>query len=255
MMPPLQPRVAAESGTHRTIPFDYSLDFELRGVPERLVRKSVTVSVESPFVAVSIGYGFVPALDRIEFGPARPPGGIVVPLISSIDPREVLEPVLFGFAQALQRIPLDRRPDVRDDAALEAGFRLNPDIAESVLTSLQSKSPVPTALTDRLFEAVSPAAADQLQFRYAIVDEGSGREFQSEPILNTAGLGIANGDRPFRYFAQPIRFAPRTTIRVDVIEVSRARGTVFIALHGYKVLGSEGTPTGRLLRSARRRRG
>lgn len=254
MMPPLQSRVGAESGTQRTIPFDYSLDFELTGQPERVVRKTVTVSVESPFVAVSIGYGFVPLVDRIAFGPVRPPGVISVPLSSTIDPREVLEPVIFGFAQALQRIPLDRRPEVRDDAALETGFRLNTDIAESVLTSLQSKGVVPAALVDRLFETVPPAGADQLQFRYAIVDEGSGREFQSEPILSTAGLGIADGDRPFRYFAQPIRFEPRTTIRIDLIEVSRARGTVFIALHGYKVLGSEGTPTGRQLRAVRRRR-
>uniref|UniRef100_UPI00248DB251 type I restriction endonuclease n=1 Tax=Dermacoccus nishinomiyaensis TaxID=1274 RepID=UPI00248DB251 len=43
---------------------------------------------------------------------------------------------------------------------------------------------------------------------YALFDDGSGREFQSDPVLNIAGLGTANGERPFYHFARPVTFAP-----------------------------------------------
>ena len=105
-----------------------------------------------------------------------------------------------------------------------------------------------------MFEVVSPPA-DQIQFLYALFDEGTGREFQSEPILNTAGLGISNGDRPFRYFPKPIIFKPRSTIRLQITEISDFRGELHISLQGYKVLGESGTPTATARRRLGRRRG
>jgi len=107
----------------------------------------------------------------------------------------------------------------------------------------------------RLFQVVS-APSDQIQFLYALFDDGSGREFQSEPLLNTAGLGSSDGDRPFRYFARPITFEPRSVIRMEVTEKSDFQGELHVTLHGYKVLGSPGTPTGRpqSARSGARRR-
>jgi hypothetical protein len=93
-----------------------------------------------------------------------------------------------------------------------------------------------------------------VQFKYALFDEGSGREFQSEPILNIAGLGSAGGERPFRYFAQPIVFKPRSTIRMEVTEVSDFKGLLQVALHGYKVLGGSDTSTGLAQRGTPRRR-
>jgi len=98
------------------------------------------------------------------------------------------------------------------------------------------------------------AARDLVLFLYALSDEGTGRSFQSEPLLNLAGLGIADGDRPFRHFAQPIIFAPRTTIRMDVTPKTDYVGELYVALHGYKVLGGPGTPTGRAIRKAMRSR-
>jgi len=61
--------------------------------------------------------------------------------------------------------------------------------------------------------------------------------------LNIAGLGSADGKRPFRYFARPITFAPRATIRMEVTEVSDFEGELHVALHGYKVLGDPNSPT------------
>lgn len=99
-----------------------------------------------------------------------------------------------------------------------------------------------------LFEELPPDAA-RCQFLYRLQDEGTGREFQSDFILSTAGLGIHDGDRPFRQFAVPIVFAPMATIRMDVIEKSDVPGELHVSLHGYRVLGGGGTPT-----DARRRR-
>ena len=77
-----------------------------------------------------------------------------------------------------------------------------------------------------------------MAFKYALFDQGSGREFQSEPILNIAGLGSSDGKRPFRYFARPIEFAPRSTIRLQITEVSAFQGELHVSLHGYKTLGT-----------------
>jgi hypothetical protein len=124
--------------------------------------------------------------------------------------------------------------------ALRAGLQLNPVLADAVLNQ-----DVTQPLTmGEVFQVVS-AGNEDVQFKYAIFDEGTGREFQSEPILSTAGLGISDGERPFRYFARPIEFRPRSTIRMQITEVSNFHGDLHISLQGYKVLGGAGTPTGR----------
>ena len=80
-----------------------------------------------------------------------------------------------------------------------------------------------------------------VHFLYTIVDSGSGRELQNKSVHNVAGLGAADGDRPFRPFARPVPFVPRSTIRIEIEEVSAGPffkdGTLFIVLHGYKRLG------------------
>lgn len=80
-----------------------------------------------------------------------------------------------------------------------------------------------------------------IDFLYSIVDSASGRELQNQPIHNLAGLGSAEGHRPFRPFAKPMLFAPRSTVRIEVIEQSAgdlyANGQLFIVLQGYKMLG------------------
>ncbi|MET0555848.1 MAG: hypothetical protein ABW221_22605 [Vicinamibacteria bacterium] len=80
-----------------------------------------------------------------------------------------------------------------------------------------------------------------VQFLYSIVDSGSGRELQNKPVHNLAGLGAADGDRPFRPFARPVPFVSRSTIRIEVEELSAGPffkdGTLFLVFHGYKRLG------------------
>ena len=80
-----------------------------------------------------------------------------------------------------------------------------------------------------------------VHFLYTIVDSGSGRELQNKSVHNVAGLGAADGDRPFRPFARPVLFVPRSTIRIEIEEMSAGPffkdGTLFIVLHGYKRLG------------------
>ena len=81
----------------------------------------------------------------------------------------------------------------------------------------------------------------KIEFKYSIVDSGSGRELQNRSIHNIAGLGEATGRRPFRPLAKPMLFMPRSTIRIEVEEVSSGStfngAELFIVFHGYKVLG------------------
>jgi hypothetical protein len=80
-----------------------------------------------------------------------------------------------------------------------------------------------------------------IQFKYSIVDSGSGRELQNQPIHNIAGLGESNGDRPFRPLAKPMIFMPRSTIRIEIEEISTGPlyegAQLYFVLHGYKILG------------------
>ena len=80
-----------------------------------------------------------------------------------------------------------------------------------------------------------------IDFKYSIIDSSVGRELQNLPIHNIAGLGKADGDRPFRPMARPMLFMPRSTIRIEVQEVSslpiHKGAELFIVLHGYKILG------------------
>jgi hypothetical protein len=132
-------------------------------------------------------------------------------------------------------------------AALKDGFRLNPQFAEQIFLSMDVG--LDGRVLSAAFQAVG-APPERVAFKYALFDQGSGREFQSEPILNIAGLGSPDGKRPFRYLARPIEFAPRSTIRLQITEVSAFQGELHVTLQGYKTLGAPGTPTG--ARPARR---
>jgi hypothetical protein len=242
---PLPPPAAAP---RRTIPFDYSFNFELRGEPGRAAVSNVVVSVEGPFVATAVGYGFRPRVENIVFGGTRadfpPPAGIdSAPRTAPVNLARIsLQSVLDLAARRLgeQKERAGGGLGAQTGAVLEAGFRLNPAIARQVLLG-GSLGAIDDALLPRLFEILGPPPED-IQFLYAISDPGSGREFQSGPILNTAGLGDPRGVRPFRQFAAPIVFEPRSTIRMEVTEVQTVKGTLHVSLHGYKVLGGAGGP-------------
>ena len=247
----------------KTIPFDYSFRFSLTGVRDTTLTKTITISVESSFEAVSIGYGVVPTDSTVTFGvpPAttlRPTFLSAGPLFSSLLTTNFLQ-LIASIAQSVEEndVLLKGTLGPATAAVLTNGFRLNPRLAERILLDGGRANVDPLELAT-MFSSIG-VPADQIQFLYALRDEGTGREFQSQPLLNTAGLGIADGNRPFRYFATPISFAPRSVIRMDVTEKSNFKGELHVVLHGYRVLGETGTPTaltsarGRHTRRVRRR--
>lgn len=236
---------AALAEGRRTIPFDYAFRYELQGNPGAVLNDTVTVSVEAHFVAVSIGYGAIPRLSPVIFGVPELPSG---PVLASGPRKDVLDVSLGELVNSVRAVLKETERRVREETVagtvFKNGIRFNPRIADVALASLESgqRGSFDPRLLAQLFQVVSPPP-EQIQFLYALFDEGSGREFQSEPILNTAGLGIPNGDRPFRYFPKPIVFTPRSTIRLQITEVSDFQGELHISLQGYKMLGEAGTPT------------
>lgn len=237
-------------GERRTIPFDYAFRYELKGELDFVHNSTVNVSIEAAFTAVSIGYGVVPKVQPIKFGIA-PKAALAPPPLSltagsALQLRNAtLGSITDALSEALNEDVKASRGGIGPltAAALADGFRLNPEFAEQILLSGVAGS-FDRQILAEAFQAVA-APPDQVQFKYAIFDEGTGREFQSEPILNTAGLGAADGMRPFRYFARPIEFAPRSTIRMQVIEKSEFHGELHVSLQGFKTLGAPGSPTGR----------
>ena len=235
--------VAVPPAARRTIPFDYVFRFdgeanELKGTPGLVHNSTVDISIEAAFTAVSIAYGVVPKVAPITFGvpPASTArvsiftttlGDLVVSLSEKLDEFEFVNTGKIG---------------PRTAAVLKDGLRFNPEFAERIFLTRGVESDKDKQIPGEAFQAVG-APPERVAFKYALFDQGTGREFQSEPILNIAGLGSSDGKRPFRYFARPIEFAPRSTIRLQITEVSEFQGELHVALHGYKTLGTPGTPT------------
>ncbi|HWY45053.1 MAG TPA: hypothetical protein VNX66_16260 [Candidatus Sulfotelmatobacter sp.] len=262
-----RPALAA-APQRRTVPFDYQFYVpifdpkdERKIFVNQVITSTLTISVEAAFVAVSIGYGFVPRVQKIIYG---------------FQSKAPVSPVNFSFGEILSSLSdslgegkLDFSPPgelkVADfvqpqtlgpqtEAALLQGFRINPDVTRRFLVALQDGQGLKPDELAKLFQTFEPPP-ERIQFLYALYDNGTGRAFQSEPLLNIAGLGISDGDRPFRHFATPILFSARSTIQLDIIPQTDFHGELYVALHGYKVLGGEGTPTGhRLAESTGRRR-
>jgi hypothetical protein len=175
------PQVRTQNGsatTTKEIPYDYVARFTLNGqLPGNRVQEVINISVEGAFVAVAIGYSFVPT--------------------------------------------------VRPLADLAPPDRL-------------ANSGIP-ATTLQLFAECMLVRLCGIDFLYSIIDSSTGRELQNRPIHNIAGLGEANGIRPFRPMAKPMLFQPRSTIRIEIEELSvgpqYVNAQLFIVLHGYKILG------------------
>jgi hypothetical protein len=222
---------AAASGT--TVPFDYGFRVELHGTPGRSVRRTIQVSTGGAFVAVSVGYGFIPAVEQKRFGLVQTPAapGVVVGGVRAA-PRSLATITLGDVLTSIRTAIASSRGRSRDRmaAAFRTGFRVNPD----VLSRLVSGQPLSADDAAALFELAGTPG--EVQFLYALADDATGREFQSEPILSTAGLGSAEGERPFRQYPMPLRFETGSIIRVDVTELEHEAGVLHMALHGYRIL-------------------
>lgn len=250
---------SALDNTRRTIPFDHTLRLAITGqhAAGSVMQGKVQISVEAPFVALGIGYGFVADAAALDFGIPRPAAPPPVGFAAAAPRRDVLEVALDALDVQLRAAPLG---GLTLAGVLRNGLRINPRYATQLLPrpggklgfSFAALGPV---LPEDLFQVLLPPP-EQLQFLYALHDHGSGRAFQSEPVLSTAGLGAPDGQRPFRQFAAPVRLAPNTTLRVEVTLLQPVLGELHFSLHGYKVLGTPGTPTdlARIARRAARRR-
>lgn len=239
---------AGAMASRKTIPFDYTFRFALTGQRDNALKSLVTVSVEATFVAVAIGYGATPRSAPIRFGAEFTERTLF---------RDIkLDDILKSLRKQLAKTPSLLKGEAGPEAVFKIGFKLNPQVAERALLGIDDPSAkLDTGILEKLFQVVG-TPPEQIQFLYALFDEATGREFQSAPILNIAGLGAADGNRPFRYFPQPIEFAPRSSIRMEVTEKSDFQGELQVSLIGYKVLGEAGTPTELMRRRtmARRRR-
>lgn len=195
------------------IPFDYVTTFELTGRPGNTLTDEIPINVEGDYFATSIGYGV-----------ALPP--------VSVEPRD-----LVFSGQQQQRLNLGNQPlRIFTPDALRDGIRIRPSMVRLAFQSPSALNPdLPAELASSLFERMN--RQEDIAFRYRIHDTARGRDLQNQFINNIAGLGSADGSRPFRVFPRPYRAVPRTTIRVDV-EERNGRGRLFIVFHGYKTLRS-----------------
>ncbi|MGH8583398.1 MAG: hypothetical protein ACREWG_11565 [Gammaproteobacteria bacterium] len=186
----------------KEIPYDYVAKFTLKGTRGNRVQDVINISVEGGFVAVAIGYSFIPP--RLPALPSPPD-----PDTSSGGDTVNFGPIVKWVLSVL-RLPAFKLPD--------------------------NLHPLPSMLLE--CHLVRLCGID---FKYSIVDSGTGRELQNQPIHNIAGLGESSGERPFRPFAKPMLFLPRSTIRIEVEEISEGPiytgAELFIVLHGYKMLG------------------
>lgn len=217
---------AAGTSAGAVIPFDHAAKFELRGIPGNIIQDVINVSTDGTFVGVAIGYGFEEDRGRPEQLGASVPN----------------QPDTIG-AIRLSQIP---------KIALIEGFRLNPELSRVAFDisppqsggrpttprdPVLSSSPIVTAFSSAIIERVKPP--EDISFLFSIVDTATGRELQDEPIHNLASLGASDGNRPFRMLAQPLMFQPRSTVRLQIVERSESvKGTLFIVLYGYKIIGS-----------------
>lgn len=200
------PPVAVPNG--KEIPYDYVAKFLLEGTRGKRQQDVINISIEGAFIATAIAYGFIPKRPSLPSTLINVGG--VIPFLtpgSQVTLSDVIADAIAG--ELATRTGADRT-----DIALHAASTIVP----CLLVWLCG-----------------------IDFKYSIVDSGTGRELQNLPIYSIAGLGRADGDRPFRPFPKPMTFLPRSTIRIEVEEISEGPlykdAELQIVLHGYKMLG------------------
>jgi hypothetical protein len=209
----------------KEIPYDYVATFKFEGRRGNRVQDVINISVEGAFVAVSISYSFMPA----------PLPQTTLPLVD----RDRILSEWARNALGVGTVPLGTLVANIVSIAPVAP----PRTVNDILNRLQ---PV---LDLRMLLQCLQLHLCGVHFKYSIIDSGSGRELQNQPIHNVAGLGEPTGERPFRHLAKPMLFLPRSTIRIEVEELAegpiygfddgtrRVGGELQIVLGGYKILG------------------
>jgi len=176
----------------RELPYDHVATFTLLGQRGNRVQDVINVSIDGTFVAVAIGYSFIPAVLQVPVPP----------------------------------LPLKPSSDLLPSES----------VANWLLTMFRDLPTLPSSLTQALIGRFCG-----IDFKYSVIDSATGRELQNKPIHNIAGLGEASGQRHFRPLAKPMLFMPRSTIRIEVEEISEGPiypgAQLYIVLQGYKILG------------------
>jgi hypothetical protein len=205
--------------TLKEIPYDYVATFKLQGRRSNRVQDVINISTDGAFVASTIGYSFIPA---------EPPPFLPIPLVN--DSGELTS------STTLAEVIAQTIVNTLDLNFPQNGLTVHRDETVNRLVTVLQPIVDPSGLMRCLQVRLCG-----IDFKYSIIDSGTGRELQNQPIHNIAGLGEPTGDRPFRPLAKPILFAPRSTIRIEIEEVSEgaiyAGAQLFIVLHGYKALG------------------
>jgi hypothetical protein len=188
------------------VPFDYVSTLELTGTPDNVVEDEVPINVDGGYVTLAIGY--------------------------SLDPRDTSLQIQLNPDGPDQDLGAIKLKDIKPAQALLDGIRIHPTRVRLAISN-GGLSTLPKATAGRILQRLN--LADEVRFLYSIIDSGTGRELQNQPVHNIAGLGIANGERPFRVLHKPMTFLPRSTIRVQVREIS-GRGRLFVVFQGYKLI-------------------
>jgi hypothetical protein len=206
---PLGEAIQRDIPSTRIAPFDYVSTLDLTGKPGNVVEDEVPINVDGGYVTTAVGYSLDVSDTSVEIEPLQ--GEL---------PEEV----------SLSDI---RLTEIKPVQALLDGIRLHPLRLRFAFTSTGQLSVVPREMVGRMFQRMNQPEA--VRFLYTITDSGTGRNLQNQPVHNVAGLGIANGDRPFRVLHKPMMFLPRSTIQVQV-EERFGQGRLFIVFQGYKIL-------------------
>jgi hypothetical protein len=200
--------IEQDAPSTRVVPFDYVSTLDLTGQPGNIVEDEVPINVDGGYVATAMSYSLDAGDTKIEINrPAVSPG---VPI-------------------DLKGIKLS---EIRPAQSLFDGIRIHPLRTRFAFAAGQLGQ-VSQDLLGRLFQSLN--RPEETRFLYSINDTGTGRELQNQRVFNVAGLGIANGERPFKVFRKPMNFLPRSSIRVQVEEVF-GRGRLFLVFQGYKIL-------------------
>lgn len=195
--------------TVKEIPYDYVATFALQGKRGNRVQDVINISTDGAFVAAAIGYSFIPASLLTVVGSPDPDESVVTILSSAVG--QVRTDTVSTLFQTLSRVIPGQQ-----------WFTLFSIISRGIVDPRMALQ----CLLVRLCG---------IDFKYSIIDSGTGRELQNQPIHNIAGLGKSDGDRPFRPLAKPMLFMPRSTIRIEVEEVSEGPIYGFTDANGRRI--------------------
>ena len=208
--PDIMPLPAAAPAA-KEIPYDYVAKFTLQGKRGNRVQDVINISIDGAFVAVAIGYSFIPASWRICLPiPVNPASGQI--FASSGPPPATLNEII--AETIVDRLKLGIRAEPPQPPAQEGPPTAHAN-REATVNQLASVL-APLFGDSRMLIECFMTRLCGIDFKYSIVDSGTGRELQNQPIHNIAGLGRPpvngrSGPWPSRCSSCPARqFASRS---------------------------------------------